>query len=234
MQKNLLLVFSIFMVAVCIGSCQHDPFTPTKTDNKPKPYTGACSPDSTYFKNTIGPLLYSSCGESGCHDIISANRDIVIINYQTLMDSHIINPGHSELSGLYNVITEKLASERMPESPKPPLTPGQIKLIKDWIDQGAKNNACTAECDSSSFTYAADVRPILDIYCVGCHNGPNPQGNKELVTYDGVKKFAQDGRLLGSMVHEVGIVAMPYKTDKMPDCEIAIVRKWIEDGAQNN
>ena len=237
MRNNLLLLFSVVVVLVLVGACQHDPFIPnTPPDNKPdpKPYTGVCDPDSVYFKNTIEPILTSNCSESGCHDVISANSGVVMISYQTIMDSDIIEPGDAEGSDLYRVINETDIDKVMPDNPDIPLTHEQIDLVKKWINQGALNNGCNGDCDSTYYTYAANVKPILDLYCVGCHNGPLPQGNKALATYTDVKKFADNGKLVGSIIHDVNFVAMPYKAEKLSDCQIAIIRKWVEDGAPNN
>lgn len=79
--------------------------------------------------------------------------------------------------------------------------------------------------------------PILKTYCLGCHTGPTAGAGVDLSTYAGVQAAALSGQLLGSITWVspyTGTKQMPQGGTKLPDCNIAQVRKWIESGASNN
>jgi cytochrome c553 len=116
----------------------------------------------------------------------------------------------------------------------PALTTVQKSIIQKWINQGAKNNACAGRCDSTVFTFSGAVKPLIDNKCVGCHNASNLGGGIDLSTYATVKVVALNGKLLGSIKQQSGFSAMPKNGNKLSDCEITQVNKWITAGALNN
>jgi len=89
-------------------------------------------------------------------------------------------------------------------------------------------------CDTTSVSYAATVKPILDISCVSCHQASNPSGDVLLDTYEQVKINAENGRLLGSINHENGYTAMPLGGGKLSTCSLAQIKSWIDNGNPDN
>ncbi|MGB3008579.1 MAG: cytochrome c, partial [Chitinophagaceae bacterium] len=110
----------------------------------------------------------------------------------------------------------------------------QKALIQKWINQGAKNNNCIASCDTAVFTYSGAVKTIMDNKCTGCHNPGNLGGNIDVSTYNALRVIALNGKLYGSIAHQVGFSAMPKNSAKLSDCEIRQVQKWITAGSSNN
>jgi hypothetical protein len=49
-----------------------------------------------------------------------------------------------------------------------------------------------------------------------------------------VYTLAFNGKLMGVISHAVGFKPMPNGGNKLPDCKIIQIRKWIEVGAPNN
>lgn len=43
-----------------------------------------------------------------------------------------------------------------------------------------------------------------------------------------------NGKLYGSIAHTTGFAAMPQSGNKLSDCQIAQVKKWIDAGAPQN
>lgn len=122
----------------------------------------------------------------------------------------------------------------MPPYPDSPLTIAQKDSIAKWINEGAKNTIkCDCNCDSTQFTYAIAIAPLMSNYCVGCHSLTSLGGNIDLSTYNGVKSAVTNNRLEGSIRHSPGFSAMP-KGGKLSECQITQVSKWIAAGAQNN
>lgn len=234
-----------FMISIwTLPGCVHDPFDPVNpdpTDTTEQPIdtmTGIpCDPNLVYFEFEILPILKSNCAKSGCHDAASHQDGIVLDNYANVIASDVIDPFDLDGSDLYEVITENDPDKRMPQPPNARLTPDQISLIAQWIQQGAQNLECDPNagvCDTLSVTYSGVIAPLLTTYCVGCHSGGAPSGNILLNTHSGVQTVAMNGRLLGAITWAPGFQQMPRGSSKLSDCHIAKIKAWIEDGAPNN
>jgi hypothetical protein len=150
-----------------------------------------------------------------------------------------VSPGNASNSKMYKVLSAN-GEERMPPLPKARLTAAQMKLIGDWIDQGAKNIVCLESgvaggtlLDSIQISYSQHVKPIMDFYCVGCHTAGSASGGVQLNAYSGVNTSAYNGTLYGSVAHLPGFVAMP-EGSKLSDCQIMAIKQWVDQGAKNN
>ena len=53
-------------------------------------------------------------------------------------------------------------------------------------------------------------------------------------TYAADKAIGQNGTLYGSISHSTGFSPMPKGMSKMTPCQIAAVKKWIDNGMLNN
>jgi hypothetical protein len=106
------------------------------------------------YSADVQPILTESC--LSCHNRAgegSVTSGFSVGSYDDVLEGTslgpVVIPGSSESSNLYRVIAMKTAPEiRMPphhdvswaEGRGVPLSEEQIKTIKDWIDQGAKDN----------------------------------------------------------------------------------------------
>ena len=75
---------------------------------------------------------------------------------------------------------------------------------------------------------------MINKYCQGCHNAATQSGGLILENYDGLRVVATNGRLLGALKRLPGFSPMPKGGNKLSDCEINIVEKWVNAGAPNN
>ena len=89
-------------------------------------------------------------------------------------------------------------------------------------------------CDTTIVTYSASVNPVLTAYCIGCHSGANAPLTINLDSYAGVKSQVTNGKLLGVVTHSSGFIPMPKNGNKLSDCNITKIRKWVAAGAPNN
>ena len=198
-----------------------------------------CDPDSVYFENDVFPILLSNCAISGCHDNESHEEGINLSSYVKIMSSDVIDLSDPWDSELIEKATDNDPDDIMPPPPMSPLTDAEIELIVLWMEQGAKNNACT-DCDTTSVTFAAVIMPIMDAYCSGCHDNTSPSGGIDLTSYlgtgtnEGIYDVAADGRLYGALNQDYGFVAMPPGGTRLPDCLIDQIRTWVEDGYPDN
>lgn len=92
-------------------------------------------------------------------------------------------------------------------------------------------------CDTTQITYTTSVAPILQQSCLSCHSNAkagNFGGNIRLEMWEDVKVRADNGSLSGSVSHQGGFSPMPKGAQKLDDCSITLIQKWIEAGSPNN
>ena len=93
---------------------------------------------SPSFNADILPILTNQCAFAGCH-VAGGPGGIDLRTYDTMIaggdDDDTVIAGNARESELVEQIVE---GEMPPDGP--PLPAGQIQLIIDWINQGAKNN----------------------------------------------------------------------------------------------
>jgi len=92
----------------------------------------------------------------------------------------------------------------------------------------------TTSCQTDSMSFSQHIVPILNTYCISCHNNASAQAGISLEGYSNVINFVNDGRLLKTIKHEPGVVPMPLNQDKMPECPIQRIDAWIQQGAPDN
>jgi len=89
-------------------------------------------------------------------------------------------------------------------------------------------------CDTTSFAYEAEIKPIMLQYCMDCHSTENHSAGVILDTYEGTKIIADNGKLLGVINHQSGFSPMPKNAPQLDPCTIRIIELWVDDGAPNN
>lgn len=92
------------------------------------------------FQNHILPILKSTCGLSYCHGEVAPQGNVQIYDYYTLITAYngaLVIPGNPDGSVLVQII-----ENRLPHTPvlSWKLTQNQIRGIRKWILEGAKNN----------------------------------------------------------------------------------------------
>lgn len=187
------------------------------------------------FNTVILPLFLANCATSGCHDSKTAAEGYDLTTYQKIVKKGIV-AGNSKNSKLYSVmmITGK---DRMPPAPNSPMSSDKTQLIAQWIDQGAKNIVCetsTTGTTAQTVSYSKHLVPVLDYYCLGCHNNSAASGGVKLAGYANVLTYAKSGKLYGALAHQNGYVAMPSTDVKLTDCQIGLFKQWIDLGMPNN
>lgn len=107
--------------------------------------------------------------------------------------------------------------------------------------------ACSMEPEIS---YSQDVKPILEQHCLACHqaggSGLEVSG-LSMVTYEDLMKGTDAGKMVlpgdveGSNLivlmegRASPAISMPHGgMDPVPAAEIAIIKRWVAQGAKNN
>lgn len=222
MEKKSGWFILIIFIALIVFSCKHEiPVVPVTGGN-----TGVC------FEDAVLPLFQSNCSKSGCHDADTRAGGYQLDNHTNIIARGIIASNGAD-SKMYKVLIDSNSAAVMPPSYNNALTDSQKNLIKTWINEGAKNTTNCSSCDSSKFTFAANIQPILQTHCLGCHGGVAIDGGFiPLDNYDGVKQLVK--KLYPSVSHAENADPMPKIGNKLNDCKIATIRKWIDAGAPNN
>ena len=91
-------------------------------------------------------------------------------------------------------------------------------------------------CDTTNVTYSANVSLILQSNCYSCHSTSSGiiNVNVNLEGYSNVKMQVDNNNLISAITHAPGYTPMPYNLPKLSDCNINIIRAWINGGAPNN
>ncbi|MFK7981358.1 MAG: cytochrome c [Saprospiraceae bacterium] len=195
--------------------------------------TGSCDANMISFKYQVHPILVSNCAQSGCHNSKDREDGIDVETYEQVIRE--VRAGDASRSEHYKSITRNPDHKKfMPEKPRDPLLVTEIKIIEDWINQGAENTDCQVPCNSTATSFKDNIQPLFKTYCYGCHQAGDKEGGISMEDYGLIKELVDDGSLLGSMKHSPNFVAMPLYLDKMTDCQIGQVENWIKEGAKNN
>lgn len=127
------------LFAVAFAAC-------SKSSSNPMTPSGDIS-----FASQVQPIFTANCAVSGCHagsspqqgmDLSSGKAYSNIVNVRSIEIStyYRVNPSHSDSSFLYfKVSGNSIAGAQMPYQ-RAALSAADVQTIKDWIDQGAKNN----------------------------------------------------------------------------------------------
>jgi uncharacterized membrane protein len=171
---------------------------------------------------------------SGCHDAGTHKEGVVLDSYSGIMSTGGIKVSNPTGSKIYRAMSQN-DEESMPPPPAAAMTNTQLAVISKWIGQGAKNNSCIESgCDTTNVTYSTSIKPMIQNNCQGCHSGAAPGGGIDLSTYAGVKAIADNGNFFGTISFLQGYSAMPKNGSKMTDCQINMVKIWINQGAPQN
>ena len=115
-----------------------------------------------------------------------------------------------------------------------------------WLAVPAAGSAAEKESAKGAakgpkVTYEDDVRPIFREKCFGCHNTDKKTAGLDLTTYSAMMAGGGSGAVieagssgdsyLFNLCAHKSEPYMPYKAEKLPDNQIAILAKWIDGGA---
>lgn len=92
-------------------------------------------------------------------------------------------------------------------------------------------------CDTGNVTFSSSVIPVLQQYCYTCHSNSNAAsfgGNIKLEDYADVKILADNGQLYGTIAHLQGYSPMPKGGSQLDDCDISIIKSWVDSDSPNN
>ena len=97
---------------------------------------------------------------------------------------------------------------------------------------------------SKPVSFMTDVAPILVRNCIACHNARKPEGKYMMTTFAKLAKggkVGEDANLepgkpdesyLIELIRPEGEPRMPYKQNPLPAADIALIERWVAEGAK--
>lgn len=127
-KKYLLIFISALLLAAC-----DDTLTNEEVNNRPIPDSNVS------YAQHIAPIFEIKC--VSCHNSSAREGGVDLSSWSAAVsDPRIIFPGSDSTSVLVWTIERRSGFPPMPPVQFPPLTAEQIRGIKTWINEGAKNN----------------------------------------------------------------------------------------------
>jgi uncharacterized membrane protein len=142
MMQNRIILFIVFFVLISSSfSVAQDKEPPKK---KSKNTVSKSKNGTVSFKNEVYPLMKKYC--LPCHSEEQMNpSELYMDSYETIMEGgkqgEPVVAGKADSSLIILKLGEKPPfGDRMPLKAKQPLSDEEVKILKDWINQGAKKN----------------------------------------------------------------------------------------------
>jgi len=211
------------------------------------------------FARQVAPFLVTTCGR--CH-VAGRKGDFQMASYEQLMRSAKVSPGMGRMSELVEVIlsgemppggggvspqdvgmlitwidagaacdadptADLVTVARTASAPPPIAAPPRPLSLKP-----------------GEVSFASEVVPVLLARCGNCHGGRDPENNFAMTSLDSLVKGGRTGpaivpgrgsdSLLVKKLRGVGIEGqrMPLGKAPLPDDQIALIARWIDEGAR--
>jgi hypothetical protein len=111
-------------------------------------------------------------------------------------------------------------------------------LFPVWLPVALIGFLNASALGADKVTFVADVMPILRNNCLNCHNPDKHKAGLDMTTYQGIMEGSDSGKvivpgntgtsLLLKLISHTDEPSMPPKSDKLPDSQINLIRRWIE------
>jgi WD40 repeat protein len=134
------------------------------------------------------------------------------------------------------------------EEPKPAAKPAEVAKPAAKPAEPAKPAAAPAKpvevAKAGSVSFKADIAPLLVKNCLACHGASDPKGDYQLHTFALLMKAGSSAdapvtagnpdksELLRLIVSDEKEERMPKDGDKLPADQIALIKRWIAEGAK--
>lgn len=205
-----MIAFCCVAIAVITNSCRRDN------------YQVIC------YGSDVQPIFNRSCNDIGCHSAGSKAGGYDFTTYDGAMKAVVA--GKSNKSSLYESI--RGLHPEMPQKGNK-LSKKEVSQIKSWIDFGAQNctNTLVSNCDTGTVTYSNQIKSLMEAYCNSCHFTGNPTPYT-LDNHSSVVAAVNSNKLIPSIKFTGN--PMPQGGQKLSDCNIRKIEKWIASGMPNN
>lgn len=99
------------------------------------------------------------------------------------------------------------------------------------------------ETDPGGVSFFRDIRPIFQAHCQGCHQPAKAGGDYVMTIHQSLLEGGESGEsaivpgksgdsyLMGQITPDNGVASMPQGSDPLGDDQIALIARWIDEGA---
>lgn len=99
-----------------------------------------------------------------------------------------------------------------------------------------------AAVSDTPVSFSGDVMPIFQASCIKCHGGEDGEkGDLDLRTHEDVLKGGESGAVIVAgdaanslLVKLITEGKMPKRGNKLSPDQVALIARWVNEGAQNN
>jgi hypothetical protein len=223
------------------------------------------------YTRHVKPFFTKYCTE--CHSGKFPKGGLDLTKYETLKQGGNTDiafvAGKPDDSLIVKLVEKKQNPTMPPKKAKVHPAAADSRVLRDWIKAGAKDDtprkgalppspapdaavalvALSEEVVAAAPagpSFARDIKPFLNHYCVECHNSKTSKAGVNLESYQAIMKGDRKGRILlvasqpdnSRLLHTlVGKAKQmpPRKYRLQPTAaEIAKVRAWIQAGARDD
>ena len=196
-------------------------------------YLVAATPEQEFFESKVRPVLAGRC--FGCH-AETATAGLRLDSLEGLLQGGksgpAISPGDPENSILLHALKGVRGRMAMPPAGRR-LEAHQLESITKWIEMGAPWPMSPREF------FRARVQPLIAEKCLGCHVA-EPQGGLRMDSREAMLVGGKSGPALvaGSPDASLLVQAVRFRheirmppTGPLSDEEVAVLERWVADGA---
>jgi hypothetical protein len=194
----------------------------------------SASPHPTVdFERDVRPILKTSC--VACHAGPVVQAELRMDRREALLKGGLsgpaVVPGRSKDSLLVQRVRGEGGMIRMP--PGLSLSDEQIATLAAWVDAGAP---WPEEGPAGAVDFVRDIQPLFAASCYTCHAGEKPRGQTRFDAKATAMKVivpgkSDESRLIQRVLGAGHEPRMPFELPALPEAKIALLRKWIDEGA---
>jgi len=140
--------------------------------------------------------------------------------------------------GTDNQMAENTSAENTASEDTTANTAGDEEMTSS--DDTSTESSASSDA-SATYSFAADVKPILDSRCMNCHGGERIENDFVVLSYDELMAGGEHGTVIvpgdaenSKLVQLIESGKMPKRGPKVTPVEIDIISTWINEGAPNN
>jgi mono/diheme cytochrome c family protein len=121
------------------------------------------------------------------------------------------------------------------------ILPLGMGLVVSEAPRPVEAHAVRAPAQQGPVSFSRQVLPIFQESCAECHGAETKEVELDLTTYADVMKGSEYGAVIEAgnpgeslLLDMVAAGEMPQDAPPLDEDEIALIRTWIQQGAQNN